>query len=143
MLHIAHILYYIIYCTLYGVYNVSTALAPVVQERPPFIPEAFLRKLERKQAMELDDDDEDALQLATRSSRASATAAAASSARASTSSDFVSDPHARKQVEYRNKLKRNIKTVCFSLILLYILLLYSYSFMPLSHRTSSKRFNSD
>lgn len=96
-------------------YNVFTPLAPVVQERPPFIPEAFLRKLERKQAMELDDDDEDALQLATRSSRASATAA--SSARASTSSDFVSDPHARKQVEYRNKLKRNIKTVCISLIL--------------------------
>lgn len=98
-------------------YNVFTPLAPVVQERPPFIPEAFLRKLERKQAMELDDDDEDALQLATRSSRASATAAVASSARASTSSDFVSDPHARKQVEYRNKLKRNIKTVCISLIL--------------------------
>ena len=93
--------------------NMKNALSLLpLQERPPFIPEAFLRKLERK-AMELDADDDELSPSAAAAAVARSSASAASSSHTTTTSDFVSDPHARKQIDYRNKLRRNIKTVFF------------------------------
>ena len=69
-----------------------------------------MRKLERK-AMELDADDDELSPSAAAAAVARSSASAASSSHTTTTSDYVSDPHARKQIEYRNKLRRNIKTV--------------------------------